>query len=94
MLKSYYWISLYAYHLIYTSKDILKAFKKSVLFEDKKLFTEAIIPTIKNSIQYQSQKTAIRHMDDDRAYIKCGINMDTMVEEAKRKPQWAEKPDT
>lgn len=73
MLKSYYLISLYAYHLIYTSKDILKTFKRSVLFEDKKLFTEAIIPTIKNSIQYQSQKTAIRHMDDDRAYIKCGI---------------------
>lgn len=73
MVKSYYSISLYAYHLIYTSQDVLKAFKKLILFEDKKLSTETVIPTTKNSTPYQSQKTVIRHMVDDTTYIKHGI---------------------
>lgn len=73
MVKSYYLISLYAYHLIYTSQDVLKACRRLILFEDKKLSTETVIPTTKNSTQYQSQETVIRHMVDDTAYIKHGI---------------------
>lgn len=94
MVKSYYLISLYAYHLIYTSQDILKAFKRLILLEDKKLSTETVIPTTKNSTQYQSQRTVIRHMDDDTAYIKCGITDGHYGGgKQKRKPQRDEKPD-
>lgn len=95
MVKSYYLIWLYAYYLIYTSQDALNAFKRSILFEDKKLLTETITPATKNSTQYQSQKTVIRHMDDDTAYTKRGVtNGHYGGGKQKRKPQWAEKPDT
>lgn len=57
----------------FTPQDIPKVFKRLILFEDKKLFTETLTPTTKTSTQYQSQKTVIRHTDDDTANIKCGI---------------------
>lgn len=55
MVITYYLISLYAYHLIYTSRDILKAFKRLILLEDKKLFTETVIPTLKTALSIKAR---------------------------------------
>lgn len=91
MVKSYYLISLYAYHLIYTSQDILKAFKRLILFEDKKLFRETVIPTTKNSTQYQSKKTWLGTWMMTRHILNMVSQMGTMGgRKQKRKPQGAD----
>lgn len=83
MVITYYLISLYAYHLIYTSQDILKAFKRLILLEDKKLFTETVIPTLKTALSIKARGQWLGIWMMTQHILNVVSQMDTMVDGSK-----------